>query len=1239
MTTEEQLDALTDYGLFEKVCVAVLRAANLDYHRLVHVGINASGKTIRSSFDALVPPAAGTKMVVVACATTARNKLRDKWLSSDSGDVPDAIARVSHSRDANPLQAAVLVLCTNRTPDERLLYDVGTACLEARIELDIWDRSRIAAFLDHDTAGQWLRQDLLGIPATRLSPELLLSLGLSSLALYSAKVPDSDTLAERADERVLTSRVGVPGLTLLCGVSGFGKTATCLRVMRARLASGASALWLPETVLERESGLESAIRNVFAELHRARLEGDPLQATGGAPLLVLIDDLAASRDPVRALEKVFGWCQSARILGSVAEPGKRTVHVLAPIWPQFLFGVRSDWARRLMPNVIDLRPLMLPEAVTLYRCRSSHHGRVDALQTDEEARSIVERLGCDPLLIDLYGGLADHMAYADHRTGESECTPEEVIWSWIEREILNVSRQTGVPTQRYSHALRQMGIAMLRARTLAPDAIRLPQLLAPVDRVAGTDSSYADVLAVIAAKTLLSWTADGADERLSFRHDRVRDTILIRVLCTVMDTAPDDEILQDPYYYEFLGHALIWRKFRKADLQLVRAIAPLALFSALKTSGQAGRPSNSDLIKAIFYLLRSQSSEQPLPRAFFDKASELLADTSAPEVKSICDELPVNSHWITEAFVRNGCVDAALEFVRTVELSAEYPRRERLVAHAAQRHTEFIPTVVRRLVSPDAGRQERRALLLLAGYIGRVELESAIEVSLLEVPPKSPEEIESALWAVTQCCHDKLQSLLDVVFKNWIHLPPRWTRVIPEGGANREPRVMGFDSLIDMGGLTIARRLPGDAIPHVIQSAARYPQLISEITLFLCQINDPRALSYVVRQRAMAMRTNPAVASRIYLDLKGHTDFQYPQDDGKLMTASQGCLEAIWMADTEPIEDRRSAYLMWRVRARAEDLWKLQRTPSQDAMATYLLEDRVRLGDKSASGAFLEEIRRSTPQQLAMLWMNARGVMDEQLAQGLDDCLSRHSGHLFDGLARILAGLLMELATDTAAPIVCKHWSVVRESPAFVQAALYIESPATRALATDAIQRAPDRTRILQSVVEQFGIRYGLYSPENAESLVRSRMDLLIPYIDDLPELDLINLWEGCNNLGCLDWRKYHVDERISKLSRSWLAFLDIPADVQASLDDLCPEDDFRLGWVASNCLAAGYSLEEAFSLIADWARQQRSFVSLSVAAELFGAEASREVLPLFDQLVDGSEQQAQLRAAVHFAVKVRTLA
>jgi hypothetical protein len=1236
VTTEQELDALTDYGLFEKLSVAVLRAANPEYHRLIHVGMNADGRTIPSSVDALVPPAAGTKMVVAACATTARNRLRDKWLRPDIGDVPKAIASVHEFRRVNPLQKAVLVLCTNRTPDERLVCDVGTACLAALVELDIWDRSRIAAFLDHSPAGQWLRRDMLGITASQLSAGLLRCLGNQCLVRYAARIPNSALLTERQDERVVASRVEIPGLTLLCGASGSGKTATCLRVMRARFDCGTPVIWLPETVLKRELDLEAAIRNALAEFHGAPLYGDPLQSIGGAPLLIIVDDLAACRDPIRALEKVFGWCESAMLVGSAADGAKRPVHILVPIWPQFLFGVRSDRVRRLMSHVIDLRPLETAEAVALYRRRSSDDVVVNATLTDEEVRSVVERLGCDPLLIDLYGAHSDHMARAVDQTGGLEYVPEKIVWSWIEREILNISQQTGVPAKRYNYALRRLGMGMLRARTFAPDAIELAQFLG--DRIAVTDTSYADVIAVIAARTILRWNVDGGEERLSFRHDRVRDALLIQVLCEVIDAAPDDEILGDPYYCDLLGHVLIRRKFRRDDLQLLSTVAPLALFSALKGSGQADRPSNEDLMEAIFDLLRSQEPEHPLSRAFVFKASELLADTCAPEVRSICDELPASSHWITEALVRNGCVESAMEFVRICEISSVYPRRERLISHAAQRHAEFIPTIVRLLSQPDTDSEDRCALLLLAGYIGRVELESAVEVSVSLAPPSSPQEIESALWAVTQCCRDKLQIPLDVVFSNWVQLPQRFARVVPaDGRVSRETRLMACDSLIDMGGLTLAKRLPRAAIPTLIQCAARQPKLSSEINLFLCLINDPQASSYVVRQSAMAMRSDGAAASRIYLDLKGRTDLQSLRDDeGEMTTTSQRCLEAIWMADTEPIEDRRVAYLLWRARARTEDLCNLERVPPQDAMAAYVLGDRVRLGDKSAFSAFLEEINQCAPQQLAVLWMNAQGVMDEQLARGLDDCLGRH--RLFDALARILASLVMELATDIAVPIVCRHWPSLRKCPAFVQAALYLESPVTRALASDAIQGAADRTAILESIVEQFGISRGLYSPLRAMRSPGRRMDLLIPYMDDLSELDLVDLWEGCNELGYFDWRKRHVDKRISKVSSNFLALVDVSADLQARLDELYPEDDFRLGWVASNCLAAGYSLEESFSLIANWAAQGRSPTSLLVAAELFGAEGSRGVLPLFDQLVNGSEQTAQLREAVHFAVKVRTL-
>lgn len=98
-----------------------------------------------------------------------------------------------------------------------------------------------------------------------------------------------------------------------------------------------------------------------------------------------------------------------------------------------------------------------------------------------------------------------------------------------------------------------------------------------------------------------------------------------------------------------------------------------------------------------------------------------------------------------------------------------------------------------------------------------------------------------------------------------------------------------------------------------------------------------------------------------------------------------------------------------------------------------------------------------------------------------------------------------------------------------------------------------DRTGILESIVEQFGIRRGLYSPVGTMQSAGRRMDLLIPYMDDLSELDLVDLWEGCNELGYFDWRKRHVDNRISKLPSNFLALVDVRADLQARLDELYP--------------------------------------------------------------------------------------
>ncbi|MCK4691007.1 MAG: hypothetical protein KAT20_04320, partial [Desulfuromonadales bacterium] len=260
MTTEEALEAITDEGEFEKLVTAVLRAADpAAYSRLIHVGVNAQGKTIKAPVDGLVLQGSGQKIAATAYTTTNNKSLRTKWLKLIEGDVPKGISDLDTVRASDLDLPAVLVLATNRSPDTDLMKDVGKLCEAASVELDLWEQSRLASFLDNNAEGQWLRGKFLGITAERLSLELLFELSRKSHAEYAKRIPDSSMLADRKDETTIANRALGAGLTILAAPSGFGKTVLALRVMNIWLNQGRPALWIPETVLDQETSLSSAI--------------------------------------------------------------------------------------------------------------------------------------------------------------------------------------------------------------------------------------------------------------------------------------------------------------------------------------------------------------------------------------------------------------------------------------------------------------------------------------------------------------------------------------------------------------------------------------------------------------------------------------------------------------------------------------------------------------------------------------------------------------------------------------------------------------------------------------------------------------------------------------------------------------------------------------------------------------------------------------------------------------------
>jgi hypothetical protein len=1202
MTTEEQLEAITDAGQFEKLATAVLRAADARYIKLIHVGVNAQAKPIPSPIDGVVIIGSGANVVASAYTTIGLPNLRSKWLDPKEGDVAKGLQALKEALGTNDEKRnPILVLVTNRAPPQDLMQAVGAECAAANVELDLWERSRLAGFLDGTADGHWLRQTYLSIKAERLSRELLMKLARDSRVQYAKTIPASAKLTWRRDEARLTNRTAIRGLTVLSGDSGYGKSALALRLMNAALDLGRPVLWVDDRILDEETLLSRAVHRTLEELHGSNLNDVSFSLATQPGLFVVIDDVAKTHQPSAALQKILSWARNTGGTDITSHSTATAVHLLAPIWPDFVVGLREDLAKDLDPFTFELHPLELDEAIEVYRVRTD-----DRTSTDDEIARLVGRLGNDPLLIDLCDRTDPDMAGAT------------IVRSWIIRQLRKVSQKTGRPTQFYEDVLRDVAIGMLRARAMTPSVSEVEVFLSR------DNSKTAAVAWLVRESEILRWAEGPSGETLSFRHDRVRDAILADAISRLIDVASSDPVLGDPYYAELVGEAIVTRHCDNVSLEVAAKVCPLALFSALWISGRASVPSNSALIERIHQLLSDGQCED-LPTSFRWAVAALLAGTDAPEVEGISKLTWVRGGPIDEALVRNGKVDVAANFILNHDLALTYPERDRLIVHAARRHANFLPTIAGNLIRNDLDSVSKRALLLLAGFTRSAQLATAIQQCIANQPLQTPEEVEAALWAATQCCQDNLDSVLDVVLDAFAKLSDQ--RSDSMHLAERER------ALLDLGGRRIAANLPVTAVPSLLRQWAKRPEIQRELQSFFYRVDDPRMITQVIRTRADSIREDAAAGKKSwgysFFGDEWRSDLRY----GRRMSAeTRNALGDIWQDGREKDEDRKLAFTLWRAQLSLGDLPILRQANEDALLADDVLQSRVSLGDRDSFAEFIRRSRSTDSSRTYYWWFFARGQMDEQLAIGLDSSMARQDLDMGGDPGYIFSQLLMELEPSIAEKILVRHWTRIRDLPRFFQAALFINTQATRDMATDVFARSPDRKKLFEHLAAGFGLN----EAGRSERVTLAHLDVLVPYLDCLSEQELKFFWHGCNHRGWFGWRRLNLDDRVA-------AGADPPhVDVESRerLLDQCSANRGMIwsGMIERDFCGIGYSVDEAFSIIAKWAAKRATQAALLVAVDLFANMAYRRHLPIIEELLNDTPEHQRMRGSVNFAVKYRTL-
>jgi hypothetical protein len=745
LDTNQALAEMTDEGLFERLATAVLRVAEPLCTALSHPGVNAEGKTRKSPLDGIgfVRGADPRHLIAVHHTTTPADSLAKKWLhdpatvkprksggkpTAPPGDLLKTAKIVVEERIRTPKLQATLILTTNDEPDEALVRAATAAGDAHRIEVDIWPRSRLAYVLDTYPAGQWIRRMHLGIDQELLSEELLGQLSKTSLEDF--KPPDDPRawVPRQLDHELRSARRPI---NFLVAESGFGKSVACYRVLAEYVEGGGYGLVLPHEAITQASTLDQAVAEALHQLHHALAPGqNPLVfCSPSKPLMVVVEDINRSGQPQRLAEKIAGW---GLAFGEGQAQALKPWRIFCPIWPGALALMGDQLRKQLEPMLIFLQPMTAAEGRQAVIARAALIGRTLSEITGEE---ISTSLGHHPLLIALHD--------IDHATDQ-----QEVLGRFFEGALVRAQAAGEAVSVEFRAALMEMAGQMLRRRrvelswtdlaswSLAPETLHLIRRL----------TRHEELLQVRGSST---------DLRLVFRHDRVRDWLLVEAASS-MDTADTlpDEILREPFFAEVLGAVLVRRNMPARLLDRLRRLNPLALFQALRVCPPGSGTERARIVRAIEDWLAVQANFGPAYRYLRGEASAALLSTDGPEIPGLVGSFPDRTAFGQLARLRNGDPSGGIEFClsSSSEPGVRDALRDRHIEHAKLRFGEsLIQELDQLLRREDLDGACRTGLLRLLGHLGEPSLAPAIEVCW-SADKMRDERLADYLWAFGRCC-------------------------------------------------------------------------------------------------------------------------------------------------------------------------------------------------------------------------------------------------------------------------------------------------------------------------------------------------------------------------------------------------------------------------------------------------------------------------------------------------------
>lgn len=1185
-TTRQLIEEITDPGHFEGLATACLREMFPICDLVVQTGVNAEGKTIQSPVDGVGITVLGGKRELVAIHHTTSQKkgLRSKWLGgleSDSnkpianaemGDVAKAAEIFASEKEKSSEVSMTLFLTVNKEPSEDLIRDVARTGETLGFDIIVVAASRFAHFLDTGGKGHWLRKQYLGVEQELLSRELLTDLCSKNLTANQPPSAAETWIPRELDEEI--GRFSRRGLSLLVGESGIGKSVACFRELERNLSGGGFSLVVSHESLEAAPTIDAVIFDTLKALH-PNLSTMSSEARGFAsasePLLILVEDLNESASPAQVLSKLLhGAKKAGEEKVDSQQAADSDFGILCPVWPSVLSGFDLESQNRFVSKIHAVGSFDDEEGALAVKRRADLCS-VDL--SNAACAEIAEALGNDPLLIALHDL-------------ESHAAPEKVLSEFVEKEINKAAENSEVTASDFRLALNEMAEGMMTHGSLRP----FWREIASWDIVSRDSRKLLSILA--SRRHLFRLAGHSTEQRIRFRHDRVREYVLVEC-CLELEKAGrlEEALVADPFFAEVMG-LVILEKGSAEFLGNVSEQAPLAVASALRSL--RGREDSLRLliVQQITDWLTDENTHTRKHAALLNEARTMIGMSIGPEIPELA-RLARGASWSLEtAAIRNGSFEGGLRLFQQLDPGMASGWIRKRLLDAVDDHSEQYSRDLASLLEEQNLRNELIvAALRFAGLVGTPSLNHSISACWASDADRIP-NLKEYVWAVARCFDPDDFRTFDAVVEAWATLP------------DDEKENEFTKSHVSYGELNFAFcHFPLiNAIPYLIAKASEIPDLDGCICQLLHGVDSPDAVFFVAESVARRLEALEGTGYWNPILLQYSDKWRRADEDGRPMSeTTRMFLREIW---EDPMRNkflRIEAFKFWKASNRPGDNEILRQVSADSEISDKVFWERLLRGDGAAIPYLIEKLG---DEENFMWWQCASEVSSAELTSFFSRHLAVRSAELMEDTKEIttddfFAQILRTLEPPKAEQLLIANWDGLKECPYYVESCLYIATEPLIELALQRIEEHEAPSKFLEHFSFRLGLKFsnrpGLTRRRQATAMLAVSEHLNAQDLDDLRKELYRNRWY----------------DLAAKLSSNTTGDVDENESIWQGFDSIAKEDPrFFLEDRINELFETVPSREQFFDQLFAWAESRNDYESLSLLASVLAMKGIRIDLP-----------------------------